>query len=333
MARHKSEGRSAELSRSPAKRRLLGRVRKQRLKYIAILPSLITLLNGACGFAAIGFASKGAMAGTESLFLEKPALTYFAIAGYMIFLAMVADLLDGRLARMSQSTSSFGGQLDSLCDVISFGIAPAFLMLKVLEHKLRGIAEPNPAFSGLLGRFLWLTAAVYIGCAAIRLARFNVENEEDESAHMSFWGLPTPAAAGVIASLVVFYMDMLPELAEKNTWPYLITEKAIIFSLPFVAIGVSVLMISRIRYPHLVNQYLKGRKPFAHLLRALLFLVLIIWNLQAALVLIFCGFALNSFLKWFYYKVVTKTSSYESTGRQPVLIARGNDNPTKHQDD
>ena len=134
-------------------------MRKQRLNYIAILPSLITLLNGICGFAAIVLAANNR----------------FALAGYVLLLAMIADMLDGRVARMSQSTSSFGGQLDSLCDIISFGVAPAFLMLKVLEYKLE-LVELN-----FLERFVWLAAAAYISCTAIRLARFNVENEEDES--------------------------------------------------------------------------------------------------------------------------------------------------------
>jgi len=289
-----------------AKHSLLRRVRRQRLKYITILPSLITLLNGACGFAAIGFASKGAEVGMEQLCFTKPPLTYFAMAGYMIFVAMLADMFDGRLARMSQSTSSFGGQLDSLCDMISFGVAPAFLMLEVLELKLAPLSEPNPAFAIFLTRFFWLTAAGYVGCTAIRLARFNVENENGETAHMSFWGLPTPAAAGVIASLIVFYQDMLPTLAQKNTWPYLFGESAIIFALPFVAIGTSALMVSRIRYPHLLNQYLRGTKPFAHLIRVIIVLVLIILNFQAALVLAFCGFAISGFAKWFYYKVMAK---------------------------
>jgi len=106
-----------------AKDNLLRRVRKQRLKYITILPSLITILNGVCGFGAIVLAGKGATARIG----QFPCL---AVAGYMILLAMIADMLDGRLARMSQSTSSFGGQLDSLCDIISFGVAPALLMLK-----------------------------------------------------------------------------------------------------------------------------------------------------------------------------------------------------------
>ncbi len=271
-----------------AKDSLLLRVRKQRLKYITILPSLITILNGVCGFAAIVFAGKGAKLGIGQF-------SYFAMSGYMILLAMIADMLDGRLARMHQSTSSFGGQLDSLCDIISFGVAPAFLMLKVLEYKLAEFAGLNPAIETFLQRFIWLAAAGYISCAAIRLARFNVENEEDESAHMSFVGLPTPAAAGVIVSLVILHQETLPSL------------NVIIYALPFLALGVAVLMVSRIRYPHILNQYLKGRKPFAYLMRVLLLLAFVILNIQyAALVLIFCGFAASSFVKWFYYKAIRK---------------------------
>ena len=275
----------ARLKTESAKKRLLRRVRRQRLKYIAILPSLITILNGVCGFAAIVFAGKGAKLGLGQF-------SYFAMSGYMILLAMIADMLDGRLARMHQSTSSFGGQLDSLCDIISFGVAPAFLMLKVLEYKLAGFAGLNPVTETFLQRFIWLAAAGYIICAAIRLARFNVENEEDESAHMSFVGLPTPAAAGVIVSLVILHQDTLPSL------------NVIIYALPFLALGAAVLMVSRIRYPHILNQYLKGRKPFAYLIRVLLLLAFVVWNIQAALVLIFCGFAASSFVKWFYYKVI-----------------------------
>ncbi|MHC4556261.1 MAG: CDP-diacylglycerol--serine O-phosphatidyltransferase [Planctomycetota bacterium] len=278
-----------------AKKSLLRQVRRQRLKYITILPSLITILNGICGFTAIIFAGKGSnfsdghFSGDPQtpLFAFGPT-SYFAMAGYMILLAMIADMLDGRLARRVKSTSSFGGQLDSLCDVISFGVAPAFLMIKILENQLESIGLADESF---LQRFIWLTAAAYISCAAIRLARFNVENEEDESAHMSFIGLPTPAAAGVIVSLVIFHQETLPTL------------NVIIYALPFLALGIAVLMVSRIRYPHILNQYLKGKKPFAHLIRVLLLLVFVVWSIQAALVLIFCGFAASSFVKWLYNRV------------------------------
>jgi CDP-diacylglycerol--serine O-phosphatidyltransferase len=271
------------------KKSLLRRVRRQRLKYITILPSLITILNGVFGFTAIIFTGKGAGAlsvDSKIPFFTFGSTTYFAMSGYMILVAMIADILDGRLARRVKGTSSFGGQLDSLCDIISFGVAPAYLMLNVLEYEVASIGLADERF---LQRFIWLSAAAYISCAAIRLARFNVENEEDESAHMSFMGLPTPAAAGVIVSLVIFHEETLPTFA-------------IICILPFLALGMSILMVSRIRYPHILNQYLRGKKPFAHFIRVLLLLVFVFVSIQAALVLIFCGFAANSFVKWLYFR-------------------------------
>ena len=293
----------ARLKTKAAKERLLRRVRRQRLKYITILPSLVTILNGVCGFAAIILTSKGA----------------FALAGYLILLAMIADMFDGRLARMSQSTSSFGGQLDSLCDTISFGVAPAFLMLGILENKLELTGFVGESF---LQRFIWLAAAAYVICATIRLARFNVENEEDESAHMSFMGLPTPAAAGVIVSLVIFHQEIiLPGLVAENTQAFLsFCENAIIYLLPFLVLGVAVLMVSRIRYPHILNQYLRGKKPFAYLIRVLLLFAFVLWSIQVALVLIFCGFAASSFLKWLYYKVIRRKSFLVLSTEIPALI-------------
>ncbi|MHC4458014.1 MAG: CDP-alcohol phosphatidyltransferase family protein [Planctomycetota bacterium] len=313
---------------------MLRRVRRQRLKYITVLPSLITILNGVCGFAAIAFASKAASASNSihSTGSVSPnsanmlQLSYFAVAGYMVLLAMIADMLDGRLARMSQSTSSFGGQLDSLCDIISFGVAPAFLILKVLESKLIALTQLNPTVGSFLQRFIWLAAAAYISCAAIRLARFNVENEEDESAHMSFIGLPTPAAAGVIVSLVIFHQETLLPLSDKSSQAYLVFENVIMYALPLLALGAAVLMVSRIRYPHILNQYIKGKKPFAHLIRALLFLGLVIWSRQAALVLIFCGFAASGPAKWLYYKVIRRRRHLlQAAHLYPPIAADGPD--------
>jgi len=277
------------LKKRKTKGSLLRRVRKQRLKSITILPSLITILNGVAGFAAIAFVAKAS----------------FAMAGYMVLVAMIADVLDGRLARISKSTSSFGGQLDSLCDIISFGVAPAFLMLKVLEYKL-GFAELSGPFENLLQRFIWLVAAAYVSCAAIRLARFNVENEEDESAHMSFVGLPSPAAAGVIVSLIIFRQETLPELSVKSSQLYLICENALTYTLPFVTLAIAVLMVGRIRYPHIINRYMKGKKPFAYLIICMFVIWLVIWFRQIALVTGFCVFAASGFVKWFYYRVIRR---------------------------
>jgi CDP-diacylglycerol--serine O-phosphatidyltransferase len=297
-----------------AKKSLLRRVRRQRLKYISILPSLITIINGVCGFTAIILASKGA----EQAIAEVPAdlqRPYFAMSGYMILLAMIADMLDGRLARKMEGTSSFGGQLDSLCDVISFGVAPVFLMLKIVECELE---LTRFAGDNSVQRFIWLAAAAYLSCAVIRLARFNVENEEDESAHMSFMGLPTPAAAGVIVSLVIFHQETL-RLYEE-TWP---TVNVVLYALPFLALGVGALMVSRLRYPHVLNQYLKGRKPFGHFIRVLLLLAFLAWNRQIAFVLMFCGFALSSFVKWVYFRV--PVSKYLARWRHKAIRNEAHD--------
>ncbi len=300
--------------REHVRSRLLRRVKRQRLKYVAILPSFITLINGLCGFAALSFASRTVPEQTSS-----DTLGFFAMSGYMIFIAMIADALDGRVARMSQTTSSFGGQLDSLCDVISFGVAPAYLMLKVLRYNIVQ-AQLNPALTMFIERFVWLAAGAYVACTAIRLARFNVENEEDETSHMSFMGLPSPAAAGVIASLVVFY-NMIPDFAEKHTWLYWLTEKVIVVPLPFITLGVALLMVSRIRYPHLVNQYMKGKKPIEHLGMVLGFLLMLVWNHQLTLLMGFSAFALSGVIRLIYCRFAKKATPKiaEETGNSPTI--------------
>ncbi len=289
----------------PHRGRLFRRDRKQRVKYITILPSLITTLNGVFGFMAIALASKEVKP-------EAGQWSCFVVAGYLVLAAMCADMLDGRLARMSQSTSSFGGQLDSLCDMVSFGVAPAFIMLKLVEYKL----ELNTVIiGGFLHRFIWLAAFAYIACAAIRLARFNVENEENEAAHMSFMGLPSPGAAGVVVSLVIFQQSEVP------------TFDILVYALPFITLGVALLMVSQVRYPHLLNVYLTGKKPFGHLIW-ILFLLGLAWSRpEIALVLSFGSFAASSFLKWLYSAVLSRSAHAALTptdltaGTEPDPIA------------
>jgi CDP-diacylglycerol--serine O-phosphatidyltransferase len=310
------------------KQKLLRRVRRQRLRYIAILPSLITLINGVCGFAAIVFASRG----FASFAFHDLESSNFAWAGYMIIIAMIADMLDGRIARMSQTTSSFGGQLDSLCDMISFGVAPAFLVLKVMSFKLVALVDPTmPAQEGFLSRFIWLAAAIYVACSAIRLARFNVENEEDETSHMSFIGLPTPAAAGVLASLVMFHQNVMPGFGTETTL-YAITESIIIYALPFVTIGIAVLMISRVPFPHVVNQYLKGRKPIAYLFWSLgIFGFIFICGFHTALFIGFCAFAINGFARWCYARIATRGSNRDIA--EPPILSVTNEQDADGQDE
>jgi len=298
-----------KLRTQAAKQNLLRRERKQRLKYITVLPSLVTILNGVFGFAAL------ILAGHNE----------FAKAGYVLLLAMIADMLDGHLARISKSTSSFGGQLDSLCDIISFGIAPAFLMFKIVEYKFNAI-EFEP-----IERFIWLAAAAYTSCTAIRLARFNVENEDDESTHINFIGLPAPAAAGVIISTVIFHQERLGRILQQGSKFYAVCESTIIYVLPFLSLALAILMVSRIRYQHILNQYIRGKKPFAYLMWLMLGLGAVLWNLQIALVLIFWGFTISGLAKWAYYKIIRKEELISFSTDHPTAISiDGANTPTQN---
>jgi phosphatidylserine synthase len=125
---------------------------------------------------------------------------------------------------------------------------------------------------------------------------------------MSFIGLPTPGAAGVIVSLVILHQETLPSL------------NIIIYALPFSALGTAALMVSRIRYPHILNQYLRGKKPFAYLIRGLLLLVLVIY-IQVSLAPIFCGFAASSFVKWVYYKVIRNKHNIVSAAQSALIMS------------
>jgi CDP-diacylglycerol--serine O-phosphatidyltransferase len=281
----------------------------RRLKYITILPSLVTLLNGVFGFAAIVLAANH----------------NFVLAAYFILLAMVADVFDGHLARISKSASSFGGQLDSLCDIISFGAAPAFLMFKIFEYKV------ELRQSELLERFVWLAAAAYMCCTAIRLARFNVENVKEDSSHTTFTGLPSPAAAGVIISLVIFHQQRLMKFFDEGSRSYQISENILIYSLPIIALLMAALMVSRVKYPHLINLYLKGKKPIGHLMWLLAALGIVWWNLQLALVFLFCGFTVGGPLKWLYLKAVHRQEGLIGLpAEQPTAIGAGSaDNPSQ----
>ena len=145
-------------------------------KGIHILPSLFTTGNVFCGFYS---------------FIAALNDKYY-LAAWAIVLAIIFDVLDGRIARMTKTTSAFGMQYDSLADVISFGMAPAFLCYA-------WVLKP-------FGRVGWMAAFLYLLCAALRLARFNTTKPDTQSQH--FIGLATPAAAAVIASIIIAFEDL-----------------------------------------------------------------------------------------------------------------------------
>jgi len=263
----------------------------KRQKVFAVLPTLLTLGNLACGFGAITFAAK-----------VGPTAAYgneLIIASVLVYVAMVFDIFDGSAARLTNQTSEFGAQLDSLCDAVSFGVAPAFVMLQFTRHQSRtelaltelGLnVEPLLVYSS---RFLWVVGVLFVICTVLRLARFNVETDEDDS-HDFFSGLPSPAAAGVVASVPIA-MSGVHDLAEERLlagrdlaeWLFPMAKTA----LPLMALVVASLMVSRIRYPHFFNQLFKGRKSRRHVIQLLSTLLLIALIPEAVLFLLFAYFA------------------------------------------
>jgi phosphatidylserine synthase len=137
-------------------------------------------------------------------------------------------------------------------------------------------------------------------CTVVRLARFNVENEEDEAAHMNFTGLPSPAAAGVVVSLVIFYQQFLSGIAAFQI--------IMVIGLPAVTFFAGILMISRIRYPHLPNQLLRVKKTLPSLLLIFACGIFIIWNIQLAMLIGFCGFMIVGVFRWIIVSISKKTS-------------------------
>jgi CDP-diacylglycerol---serine O-phosphatidyltransferase len=226
--------------------------RRAYIRSVYFLPSMATLGNAICGFAACYVAAFDQLnVGSDPVAHWLFAHKYLA-AGYLILLSMLFDALDGRLARFTRHTTDFGGQLDSLADVVSFGLAPAFVALQLFKSDV----QQEMPFA--LTRLIWAVAAMYFSCAAIRLARFNVSNMHGEQHHFSFLGLPSPGAAGAVVGMILMEQDLRIEGFDSLAY-------GCVLLLPAVVMMSGLLMVSNLRYPHIVNRYLRGRRSIARL--------------------------------------------------------------------
>jgi CDP-diacylglycerol--serine O-phosphatidyltransferase len=248
---------------------------------------MLTLGNLVCGFYAI--VHVGAVDWVDGRPVPWDSFWYASVA---IMLAMVFDMLDGRIARMTNSTSDFGAQLDSLADAVTFGVAPGVLV--AMLHAMGRYGE-----GAFYSKVAWVFGAAYACAAVIRLARFNVDTEgHEEEAHLDFKGLPSPAAAGVIATLVLLYYFLTGDRASTRlAWiePNVVGVFAqrLLDALPFVALGVGYLMVSPFKYAHVANRFLKGRKPVDYLTGIIFAGVLVALFPEVCAAVIFCGFALS----------------------------------------
>ncbi|MBP8626277.1 MAG: CDP-diacylglycerol--serine O-phosphatidyltransferase [Syntrophorhabdaceae bacterium] len=204
---------------------------KKKGKGIYILPNLLTSISLLTGFYSI-----------VSTVDRK-----FIYASIAIFISGIFDMLDGRVARMTGSSSRFGVEYDSLCDLVAFGVAPGLL---VYMWALKGY-----------GRFGWLAAFLYVACGALRLARFNIQMDNVQRKH--FLGLPIPAAAITIAGSVLFY-SWLGYKSELKT-----------VIMPILTYILAFLMVSDVRYYSFKDMAFFKGKPFRSTLTVVLLLVII----------------------------------------------------------
>ncbi|MCG8404979.1 MAG: CDP-alcohol phosphatidyltransferase family protein [Phycisphaerales bacterium] len=291
------------------------RRRERVLKTVAVLPSLATLGNLTCGVGAVYLCLLSVQAGGSDLNTETMGSarinslfpTFLSIAAYLLIAAMFFDGLDGRLARLTRKTSEFGGQLDSMSDMVSFGVAPAFLVICIAQPATFSEISSLPPWVRAYWRAEWVMVAVFVCCAALRLARFNVENEEDESSHMDFRGLPTPGAAGAIIGLVIFHQSLLPELAHEKA------VEVLAALLPPFALVAGLLMVSPFRYAHLVNSILRGRRPFWQVVSIVIIVLIgLVVEFRLTLAIASAAYALSGPVASGIYKILGRRQPEES---------------------
>jgi CDP-diacylglycerol--serine O-phosphatidyltransferase len=242
--------------RNLARVSLKQRVPSARLKKgVYLIPSLFTTGNLICGFFSV-----------ISTFNGK-----YLQAAIFIMLAHLLDGLDGYLARLTKTTSQFGIELDSLADLVSFGVAPGILVY----------------YWALVpwGTWGWLAACLYVVCGALRLARFNVQVRNVEKSH--FVGLPIPGAAEMIAATVLLYYFLGGEGATNR--------QVILLLVIYLLAG---LMVSNFQYFSIKQLNLKKRHPFWILVSAILFLKLMIAEPQIMLFTVFFLYTLSGPLLW-----------------------------------
>lgn len=214
--------------------------------YIYVLPNLITTFNLGCGFLAALLSIKG----------------QFLYAAYAIVAAAFFDQLDGRLARLTRSTSKFGAEYDSLCDLVSFGMAPALLLY---------LWALSP-----FGRLGGVVCFLFMTCGALRLARFNVQANVVEKNY--FQGLPIPMAAGIVASSVLAFDDLGVEAQGSF----------LLLSMTFL---LAIVMVSTFRYRSFKDLDLKERVPFRYLVFALGIVVVVALRPEVMLFVLFFSYA------------------------------------------
>jgi CDP-diacylglycerol--serine O-phosphatidyltransferase len=206
---------------------------------IYFLPNLLTAGNLTCGFVAL--------TNIVEADISTGDFTKIRVALIYILAACVFDLFDGRLARMGGWESPFGREFDSLADLISFGVAPAFLIHRIVLKD----------FFVLYPQVGWFIASIYVICGAFRLARFNCLAAMAGGGGKEFLGFPIPSAAGLVGSLTYFMIEWNEKDFTKGLWRY---------ALPALLLFLSAMMVSEVKYPTFKSLDLKATRTFTKML-------------------------------------------------------------------
>src|SRR5216683_6473027 len=240
---------------------------------IYLLPNLMTAGNLFCGFTATLKILEGALLQASN---PDAAGDLFHAAIWFILGACFFDLLDGRLARLGGHETPFGREFDSLADIVSFGLAPALMVYRVVLQEFP--------------RACWIIAFIYLACGALRLARFNSVGAKNEAVnHQStFTGFPIPAAAGLIASITLFLLWLAEGEHHLGNWR---------FVLPPLLLFLSFMMFSRFQYPSFKAINWKTQKSIPRFLVISVLLILTAMFYQWMPAVLFLSYLLYGFLR------------------------------------
>ncbi|MCH2580604.1 MAG: CDP-alcohol phosphatidyltransferase family protein [Planctomycetes bacterium] len=283
----------------------------------SLFANLLTIGNGICGFAALVKLSQLQLAEDNSL--ANPENLVFA--GYLILLGMLFDAFDGKVARMVKGSTELGAQLDSLCDLITFGLVPAFMIFQMQ-------LGTSPRWMNVV----WFFSLAYFLGALLRLARFNVENSPEEEAHLCFKGRPSPAAAGCVASLVIFQNYVLKAEQAELKW---ISENlfsiesmktfvtAISYVLPFLGAFLGFTMVSsRLKFEH-VGSRIFGRSHSWEFFVSLIFAALLLAIVpEVFLPLAFIGYLVWTPVMLLFRLVFFGRGSSQEDEEEPQVLQR-----------
>jgi CDP-diacylglycerol--serine O-phosphatidyltransferase len=242
---------------------------------IYLLPNLMTAGNLFCGFTATLKILEGALLQGSN---PDAAGDLFHTAIWFILGACIFDLLDGRLARLGGHESAFGREFDSLADIVSFGVAPALMVYRIVLQEFP--------------RACWIVAAIYLVCGALRLARFNCVGAKNDAAgaeaEKNFTGFPIPAAAGLIASITLFMLWLAQGEHQLGRWK---------FVLPPLMLFLSFMMFSRFRYPSFKAVNWRTKKSIPRFLIISFILVFTALNYEWMPAVLFISYLLYGFLR------------------------------------